>query len=492
MSSITLTASMRSNLQSLKTIALQMGKTQNILSTGMRVNSAIDNATSYYQARRLTNRAADLNNLLDAMGQGIQTIQAATEGLNNATTLLEQAIVVANQALMLNEIEVSETEDVIFMPKDVPYKYQLTYLQSSGTQYIDTGFSTAEYNGNFGYKLDYQVAGNYNSASVLTCKVNNSTRYGNLFHTGGKAQVYVGTGQQGIMPNFSETEINHVEFSVNNDIKQYTITNNGETLVKNFTGSTLGSGLNYTLFAGNNAGQIKEFGSFRVYKLQFFDSNNQLVKDLIPVVDMNDNVCMYDNVSGTFLYNSGTGDFIAGEIIPMEEPVIVIKKELKGKAAEYQNQLNSILNEYTNLLNDCKYNGINLLKGNDLNISLSETNNCKFRIKGKDFSTTSIGLEYADWTSKNDIEKSIRELANTINEIEKFQSELGNNYNIIQTRSSFTEAFCDILETGADNLLLADMNEASAEYLMLQTRQQLATNSLSLAAQSAQSVLSLF
>ena len=47
-------------------------------------------------------------------------------------------------------------------------------------------------------------------------------------------------------------------------------------------------------------------------------------------------------------------------------------------------------------------------------------------------------------------------------------------------------------QPGADELTLADMNEASAQYLSLQTRQQLALNSLSLAAQSAQSVLSLF
>ena len=79
--SITLTASMRSNLNSLKNISKQMNTTQERLSTGKKVNSAIDNASSYYQARALTNRASDLDALLDAMGQGIQTIQAATQGL---------------------------------------------------------------------------------------------------------------------------------------------------------------------------------------------------------------------------------------------------------------------------------------------------------------------------------------------------------------------------------------------------------------------------
>ena len=87
--SITLTASMRSNLNSLKNISKQMNTTQERLSTGKKVNSAIDNASSYYQARSLTNRASDLDALLDAMGKGIQTIPAANEGITGGLSLLE-------------------------------------------------------------------------------------------------------------------------------------------------------------------------------------------------------------------------------------------------------------------------------------------------------------------------------------------------------------------------------------------------------------------
>ena len=105
---ITLTSSMRSNLASLKTIATQMSKTQQTLSTGKKVNSAIDNASSYYQARSLTNRANDLNSLLDSMGQGIQTIQAATQCLDNAISFIEQATAVANQAYETTEIPEKE------------------------------------------------------------------------------------------------------------------------------------------------------------------------------------------------------------------------------------------------------------------------------------------------------------------------------------------------------------------------------------------------
>ena len=98
MSDITLNASMRSNLLSLKNIATQMDKTQLILATGKKVNSAIDNASSYYQARSLTNRAADLLDLLNGMEQGIQTIEAANIGIEKATSVLEQMTSIVEQA----------------------------------------------------------------------------------------------------------------------------------------------------------------------------------------------------------------------------------------------------------------------------------------------------------------------------------------------------------------------------------------------------------
>ena len=106
--SITLTASMRSNLNSLKNISKQMSTTQERLSTGKKVNSAIDNASSYYQARALTNRASDLDALLDAMGQGIQTIQAATQGLTSGVSFLEQASAIATEALAATKIPSKE------------------------------------------------------------------------------------------------------------------------------------------------------------------------------------------------------------------------------------------------------------------------------------------------------------------------------------------------------------------------------------------------
>ena len=101
-----------------------------------------------------------------------------------------------------------------------------------------------------------------------------------------------------------------------------------------------------------------------------------------------------------------------------------------------------------------------------------------------------IAVSGADVTA--DINKAIDELNTAITTLRSLAEELGNQYSIITTRINFTEALTDVLETGADDLTLADMNEASAQYLSLQTRQQLAINSLSLASQSARSILSLF
>ena len=95
---ITLTSSMRSNLSSLKSLASQMSTTQTRLSTGKKVNNAIDNANSYYQARALTNRASDLDMLLDSMGQSIQTITTAATAIDKSMSLFEQMSSIAQEA----------------------------------------------------------------------------------------------------------------------------------------------------------------------------------------------------------------------------------------------------------------------------------------------------------------------------------------------------------------------------------------------------------
>ncbi len=99
MSGIVLSASVRQNLLSLQSTAALLATTQNNLATGKKVNTALDNPTNYFTAQGLDNRANDISNLLDAIGNGVQVLQAANTGLTSLQQLVDTAKSIANQAL---------------------------------------------------------------------------------------------------------------------------------------------------------------------------------------------------------------------------------------------------------------------------------------------------------------------------------------------------------------------------------------------------------
>ena len=99
MSSIVLSTSVRQNLLSLQSTADLLATTQNDLATGKKVNSALDNPTNFFTAQGLDNRAGDIGNLLDAIGNGVQVLQAANTGLTSLQGLVNSAKSIANQVL---------------------------------------------------------------------------------------------------------------------------------------------------------------------------------------------------------------------------------------------------------------------------------------------------------------------------------------------------------------------------------------------------------
>lgn len=99
MAGITLGSGVRQNLVALQQTSDLMSITQNRLATGKKVNSALDNANSFFTASALNDRANDLSTLLDDQGQAIQTLKAADEGIGAITKLVESAKAKANQAL---------------------------------------------------------------------------------------------------------------------------------------------------------------------------------------------------------------------------------------------------------------------------------------------------------------------------------------------------------------------------------------------------------
>src|SRR5476651_1410198 len=99
MSGIVLSASVRQNLLALQNTASLLATTQNNLATGNKVNTALDNPTEFFTAQSLNNRASDIGNLLDGIGNGVQVLQAANTGITSLQSLVDSAQSVANQVL---------------------------------------------------------------------------------------------------------------------------------------------------------------------------------------------------------------------------------------------------------------------------------------------------------------------------------------------------------------------------------------------------------
>ena len=377
MADISLTASMRSNLLSLQQTQDLMDMTQERLSTGKKVNSAIDNPSSYYTAQSLTNRASDLNALLDSMGQGIQTIQAANEGIEAITDFVQQAKALANTAR--DNATVKGTT-------------------SSGT------YTAADDTKNITVKIE-------------------------------------GVADQDIEVTLEDTD--SLEQAAT---KIAAALNDGTDGVKDAEDTVIGG---FTATVEN--GQIKISNS----------------KGIVA------------NVSGTI-----SGITFNGEIG-------------NSTRTTSMKQYNEILDQIDQLAKDSGYKGVNLLQGNSLKVVFNEDRSSYLTINGTFADTSDEGLKISraeDWTNPDNeaIDASISELENAITSLRNMASEFGNNYSIVENRENFTESLINVLEEGSDKLTLADMNEESANMLALQTRQQLAINSLSLASQAAQSVLSLF
>ena len=387
MSDISLTASMRTNLLSLQNTQSLMDTTQERLSTGKKVNSAIDNPSSYYTAQNLTNRASDLESLLDSMGQGIQTIKAANEGIEAITSFVQQAKAVANTA------------------RDTAMNVEI----KSGGSFVNN--------------IAEAATGGPANTQKMTLKVGDVT----------------------------------LEYDVKGSIEGGAA---ADDLDKIYTGLTTGA--NQTKYGAANftIEKVTDGGTTVGFSIKAKD----------PTKDYTASVSL----------EGGMGLTISGKIDTTARDTSI-------------KQFNDILTQIDQLASDASYKGVNLLKGDDLKVIFNEDRSSFIEVKGDDATAGGLGLTAVeDWSTNDKVEATITAVEGAITELRNMASEFGNNYSIVQTRQDFTENLMNVLTEGADDLTLADMNEESANMLALQTRQQLGVNALSLASQSAQSVLSLF
>ncbi len=205
-------------------------------------------------------------------------------------------------------------------------------------------------------------------------------------------------------------------------------------------------------------------------------------------------------------------------------------------------QFFNVIQQVSQVVEDTSYQGLNLLNNtnNNLTIRFSERSNSKISIKGyglnvngatvsenslftgvagdkifkldgnvfTDSANRAIAfraLGYTDGTGQaqgfshigansSNVDKVnglISTIDKAISKNRAISTELGNNASILQTRLNFTNRYIGRLQTGSDELVLADLNEEGANLLSLQTRQQLGVNALSLASQQQQSILQL-
>ncbi|MHB8110358.1 MAG: flagellin N-terminal helical domain-containing protein [Syntrophorhabdaceae bacterium] len=375
MSDISLTKGMRSNLMSLQATVALMDRTQERLSTGKKVNSALDNPVNYFTALDHTSRASDLLGFKDAISESIQTIKAADAAIKAITTLINSAKATAESAKAL--VNSDSTKQTLTVSNGI----------TAGATVVVGGVT-------------------------FTAVTSTSSATGTSFYAGGT------TAQ---------------------------------------TAASLSAAFAIT---GNTT------------------------------------FSMADNGDGTLtVTNKNDVAMIAGDITTTSGS---ITESAVGAAASTefiakQTQYTTLLSQLDTMQSDAYYKGKNLLStGDDMTVKFGNDHTLTVTA----FNGTSAGLSInntsATWTNETTIDASIDQLEAALTTLKTESSKLSNNLSIINARDEWISNVASVLQTGADNLTLADTNEEGANMLMLQTRQSLSTSALSMSAQAAQSVLRLF
>jgi len=165
--------------------------------------------------------------------------------------------------------------------------------------------------------------------------------------------------------------------------------------------------------------------------------------------------------------------------------------------ANLSTQFNSLLTQIGQLASDSGFNGVNLLGGNTLTVTLNETATSTIAVTGVNYTNAaavplSIANAANNWAGAADITAASTALSAALTSLQSEAQTLSSSLSTVQIRQDFTKAMITTLQTGSDNLTLADSNAEGANLLALQTRQQLSSTALSLAAQADQNVLRLF
>ncbi|OAM78756.1 flagellin [Devosia elaeis] len=461
MGDISLSKAVRSNLLSLQNTSAMMAKTQERLATGNKVNSALDNPTNFFTAAGLNSRAGDLNQLMDSMANGIQTLEAADNGLTAITKTLESMQSTLRQAR-----------------QDKSFQTQSFTIDNSTASVSFSGGAFASDVSDVGPLA--VTGGTYaEPAADVTLSLTSANLNG-----GDALDVTIETG----------ATMEEAMASINTALKA---ADGG----KGFTArlNSDGDGIEIVSKYGEALSvQADVAGTgFATTATDATAPTSASVDDLVTAINGNSNtkgLVRASNDNGKLrIENLSTQDLDV--TVGTANAATIDGNSVRAGLADQYNELRDQLDK---LADDASFNGINLLRGDKLTITFNETGTSSIDIntKGEEaINSANLGIEtfmqQATLDSDTNIDNELARLKGALNSVRSQSSSFGSNLSIVQNRQDFTKNMVNTLQTGAANLTLADMNEEAANLLALQTRQSLSSNSLSLASQADQSVLQL-
>ncbi|WP_456729139.1 flagellin N-terminal helical domain-containing protein [Bradyrhizobium sp. USDA 3364] len=505
MSGIVLSASVRQNLLSLQSTADLLATTQNRLSTGKKVNTALDNPTNFFTAQSLDNRASDINNLLDGIGNGVQVLQAANTGITSLQKLVDSAKSVANQAL---QAAVGYSAKSSVTTAVIPGA-TADNLLGTATPTNATLTSTAAYTGidltaagaNLTFQINSQTVTlnsgtNYSATQVrdaINTQVGASAKVAASIDGTGKL-VLTSTNTAGAADSLTVGTFSSGDATQLGLPAGATATANGtagasplDTLTLTIGATGNGTATNITF--GTGAGKVKSLNDLNAALAANNLQASLSAAGALTISTTNDAAsATIGTIGGTAAGAGKLFNGLAGSA-PVQDPTALANR------ANLVNQYNNILDQITTTAQDASYNGINLLNGDQLKLTFNETGSSTLKIQGVTFDATGLnltkltaGTDFVDNASANATLKTLNSASGLLR---TQASTLGSNLSIVQIRQDFSKNLINVLQTGSSNLTLADTNEEAANSQALSTRQSIAVSALALANQSQQSVLQL-
>ncbi len=509
MSGIVLSASVRQNLLSLQSTAALLATTQNDLATGNKVNTALDNPTNFFTAQGLNNRASDIGNLLDGIGNGVQVLQAANTGITSLQGLVANAQSIASQVLqspvgystksnVTSAVITGATANNLLGP-GTNNTVTGTAVGAATTATLLTGL-TAAVAATDSLTIDGKTiafnatagTGNSISSSGATLDLSTAT-VGNLLaaidaitgtltaSTVSTNALKLSTGTTApLVIGGNAAALTHLGLTAGTTALTSPALQ-GQTLTIGATGG----GTATSIIFGTAAGQIQTLNQLN----NVLAANN--LQAGISTTGAINIVTSNDAASATIGTIGGTATAFTGllAVAPVSDPTSQATRA--GLVAQY----NNVLQQINTTAQDSSFNGINLLNGDTLNLTFDETGASKLAITGVTFNDAGLGLSTLttnlDFLDSNSANKVLTQLTAASTTLRGEASSLGSNLSIVQIRQDFNKNLINVLQTGASNLTLADPNQEAANSQALSTRQSIAVSALALANQSQQSVLQL-